>query len=129
MCGEGPGNVNLKPLAEAFHDIESAIPGDPYGAVGVWVDGTPLWGIQTKEGFALGRYQYMSYREDVIAKVSDTSGGKAMLDRAFSRQKPTPNEVLQIFSAGYTRQACLLQINSSNIEALLSKGFEGERDF
>jgi len=125
LCGEGPGNVNLKPLAEAFHDIESAIPGDPYGAVGVWVDGTP-YGYPNERGFALGRYQYMSYREDVIAKVSDTSGGKAMLDRAFSRQKPTPNEVLQYFPPDI-QDSLFVADQSSNIEALLSKGFEGER--
>ena len=56
-CGDGPGGIKLEALAEAFEQIESIGDGS-YSEIGDWVSITP-----GQTGRALGKYQYMSYKE------------------------------------------------------------------
>ena len=69
LCGKGPHGIDYEALGDAYETIESAGAGG-YNAVGV----------QVGDGRALGRYQYMSYRDDVKA-VFRQRGGGAVLDR------------------------------------------------
>ena len=64
LCGEGPHGVDLEALGNAYEIIESKGLGE-YNAVGVPVGG----------GRALGRYQYMSYRKDVVEVFRERGGG------------------------------------------------------
>ena len=99
LCGEGPGGVNLYALAEAIHSIESNVSGDPYTVPGgLYVDGRP-YGYPNERGYALGRYQYMSYRADVAGIISAKPGGAAFLERTFYGQQPTSAEIAKYFTS------------------------------
>ena len=111
LCGEGPGGVSFEPLAEAFSSIE----GD-YDSVG-----TPTGG-----GVALGRYQYMTYREDVRAIIRQKEGGAAFLSRADAEIKPTAAEVRKYFPAE-EQDALFKEDQTRNIQQALDEGFSGSR--
>ncbi|NJM98895.1 MAG: M23 family metallopeptidase [Phormidesmis sp. RL_2_1] len=120
LCGDGPGGVKLEALAEAFGMIESRGSGD-YGAVGIFVN---LSAGET--GRALGKYQYMSYRSDVIAKIGSTPAGAALIRKARSGAKPTAEEVLAGFPPDDQDDVFMAdQIN--NIERAMARGHEGGR--
>ncbi|MGB3766577.1 MAG: M23 family metallopeptidase [Phormidesmis sp.] len=120
LCGDGPGGVKMEALAEAFHKIESQGGGD-YGAVGIFVSLSP-----GETGRGLGKYQYMSYREDVVAKIGSTPEGQALLAKARSGQPLSANEVIAVFPPE-DQDSLFAEDQKRNIETLLSKGFEGER--
>lgn len=120
LCGDGPGGVKMEALSEAFHKIESRGSGD-YGAIGIWVN---LSAGET--GRALGRYQYMSYREDAVAKISTTAAGRSLLQRARIRgANITRAEVLEAFPPDMQEEV-FQEDQARNIEAALAAGYEGE---
>jgi murein DD-endopeptidase MepM/ murein hydrolase activator NlpD len=126
LCGEGPGGINFHALAEAIHGIESSGGGDPYTVPGgLYVDGGP-YGYPNERGYALGRYQYMSYREDVAAIISAKSGGAAFLERTYSGQQPTRAEIAQYFSPE-EQDALFVEDQSKTIQSLLDQDYSGDR--
>lgn len=120
LCGDGPGGVKMEALAEAFGNIESRGAGD-YGAVGIFVSLTA-----GETGRALGKYQYMSYRSDVIAKIGSTPAGAALIRKARSGAKPTAEEVLAGFPPD-DQDDLFLEDQGRNIEAAMARGHEGGR--
>jgi murein DD-endopeptidase MepM/ murein hydrolase activator NlpD len=68
--------VNMGALSRAISNIESRGSGD-HLAVGDWV----LADGGTNQGRALGKYQYMSYREEVVEIFSQKQGGLELLKR------------------------------------------------
>jgi len=79
--------VNMGALSRAIANIESRGSGD-YLAVGDWVkaDGG------TNQGRALGKYQYMSYREEVVELFSQKQGGLDLLKR-IEQDRISPAEI------------------------------------
>ena len=126
LCGDGPGGVNFHALAEAIHSIESNVAGDPYTVPGtLYVDGRP-YGYPLERGYALGRYQYMSYRTDVAAIISAKPGGAALLDRTFYGQQPTPAEIARYFTPD-EQDSLFIKDQSRTIQSLLDQGYSGDR--
>lgn len=126
LCGEGPGGVDFNALAEAIHSIESNVSGDPYTVPGgLYVDGGP-YGYPNERGYALGRYQYMSYREDVVAIISATPGGGAFLEKTFRGQQPTPAEIAKYFPPK-EQDRLFVEDQSRTIQSLLDQGYSGDR--
>lgn len=82
----------LAKLSEGITNLESAGSGD-YEAIGELVCSSGSHNC----GRALGRYQFMSYREDVQRTVSSLSGGTDFLLRVNRGQKPTTEELFQYF--------------------------------
>ncbi len=115
LCGEGPGGINLAALAEAFSQIE----GD-YGSIGIYVNLS-----RGERGRGLGKYQYMSYREDVRAEILK-SGGAAFLDRAYAGHSLSSAEMLKFFPPD-VQDALFIGDQVSNIEKIVARGYEGER--
>ncbi|MEL6601729.1 MAG: M23 family metallopeptidase [Cyanobacteria bacterium J06614_10] len=111
LCGEGPGGVNFQSLAAAFSSIEGN-----YNSVGAYTDG----------GRGLGRYQYMTYREDVKASIRQKPGGEAFLRRAAAGAAVSPAEVEEYFPAA-DQDAIFRADQTRNIEQAMSEGFTGSR--
>ena len=82
----------LAKLSEGITNMESARSGD-YEAIGELACSSGSHNC----GRALGRYQFMSYREDVQRAVSSISGGTDFLMRVNRGQKPTTEELFQYF--------------------------------
>ena len=126
LCGEGPGRVDFHALAEAIHSIESSGGGDSYTVPGgLYVDGAP-YGYPKERGYALGRYQYMSYRADVAAIISAKPGGAAFLERAFYGQQPTRAEIAKYFTSD-EQDRLFTEDQSNTIQSLLDQGYSGDR--
>lgn len=126
LCGEGPGGVNFYALAEAIHSIESNVSGDPYTVPGgLYVDGRP-YGYPEERGYALGRYQYMSYRADVASIISDKPGGAAFLERTFYGQQPTPAEIAQYFTSA-EQDKFFAEDQARTTQSLIDQGYSGDR--
>ncbi|MEO0648349.1 MAG: M23 family metallopeptidase [Cyanobacteria bacterium J06650_10] len=109
LCGEGPGGVNFQSLAAAFSSIEGN-----YNSVGAY----------TARGRGLGRYQYMTYREDVKASIKQKSGGEAFLRRVEAGSAVSPSEVEEYFPAA-DQDAIFRADRNRNIEQAMSEGFTG----
>ncbi|HAZ46412.1 MAG TPA: hypothetical protein DDW76_32235 [Cyanobacteria bacterium UBA11369] len=86
------GDVDAASLGEAIANLESAGSGD-YQAIGTYIcaDGG------TNCGMALGRYQLMSYREDVQQAINSVSGGAEFLKQVNSGKKPRSEELFRYF--------------------------------
>lgn len=116
LCGTAIGGVDFNILADAFSGIE----GD-YDSVGGFVcdaDGNC--------GRGLGRYQYMTYRADVRARISQQDGGAAFLAKADSGVPLSQAEVDLIFPPNV--QDSLFQADQTrNIEQAQAEGFSGGR--
>ena len=120
LCGDGPGGVKLEALAEAFNKIESEGSGD-YGAVGIWVSLTP-----GETGRALGKYQYMSYKEVVVEELSSRPGGAELLRKAKANEPFSQDEMLAVFPPDL-QEAIFIQDQQNTIEDLVERGYEGDR--
>ena len=121
LCGDGPGGVKFEALGEAYHQIESRGSGD-YGAVGVWVN---LSGQET--GRAFGRYQYMSYRADVIRAVSQQAGGSTLLQKARNPNASIgADELLSVFPPD-VQDGLFVEDQTYMINLALAKGYAGDR--
>ena len=126
LCGEGPGGVDFYALAEAIHSIESNVAGDPYTVPGtLYVDGRP-YGYPLERGYALGRYQYMSYRSDVAAIISAKPGGAAFLERTFYGQQPAHTEIARYFTSK-EQDDLFIRDQTNQIQSLLDQGYSGDR--
>ena len=111
LCGEGPGGVSFQSLAAAFSSIEGN-----YDSVGAYTAG----------GYGLGRYQYMTYREDVRASIRQKSGGEAFLAKADGGGYISSAEVDTYFPAA-DQDAIFKADQTRNIEQAMSEGFTGSR--
>ena len=80
LCGKGPGGIDYEALAAAYSTIESNI--DGYSSVGTFVNGGRGGKGQTLYGRGLGKYQYMTYREEVRAVILEKDGGAEFLAKA-----------------------------------------------
>ena len=80
--------VEMGALRQAIADIESRGGGDYY-AVGQYVSGADGG---RNSGHALGRYQYMSYRDDVRQVFHSQPGGRQILERS-SQNSSSPAEL------------------------------------
>ena len=129
LCGDGPAGINFYALAEAIHSIESSdeeTEYDQYTIAGyLYVDGAK-YGYPKESGYALGRYQYMTYRSDVAAIISAKPGGQAFIDRAFRGQRPTRAEIATYFTKD-EQDRLFSEDQSKTIEWLLEQGYEGDR--
>lgn len=108
LCGSGKGGVDFRALADAISSIEGG-----YTSAGQWGcdrDGNC--------GRGLGRYQFMTYREDARAAILKRPGGADFLRRAnvasnssaylnaLERELPTyfpPSDQDAVFKAAMTR--------------------------
>ncbi len=111
LCGEGPGGVNFQSLAAAFSSIEGN-----YNSVGAYTAG----------GYGLGRYQYMTYRDDVRASIRAKPGGDAFLAKADVGSGISSAEVEKYFPAA-DQDAVFKGDQTRNIEQAMSEGFTGSR--
>ncbi|MEO0519226.1 MAG: hypothetical protein AAF171_18200 [Cyanobacteria bacterium P01_A01_bin.116] len=116
LCGEGPGGVDFSALAAAFSSIEGN-----YGSVGSYVcDG------DGNCGRGLGRYQYMSYRPDVRASLSQRSGGVALLARLDAGEAISQVELERVFPAE-AQDNIFKGDQGRNIQQAQQEGFSGQR--
>lgn len=115
LCGSGPGGVDFKALADATSGIEGN-----YGSVGRWgCDG------DGNCGRGLGRYQFMTYREDVKQAILRQPGGGAFYERLSAGQEPSSAEMLQYFPAS-VQDALFVNAETQNIKYLQSRGKSGD---
>ena len=111
LCGEGPGGVDFQTLAAAFSSIEGN-----YSSVGSYTQG----------GYGIGRYQYMTYREDVRAIIRQKPGGADFLAKADRGGAIASAEVAQFFPAA-DQDALFRGDQTRNIEQAMREGFTGSR--
>ncbi|CAN5846046.1 hypothetical protein BH23CYA1_BH23CYA1_09610 [soil metagenome] len=111
LCGEGPGGVDFQSLAAAFSSIEGN-----YSSVGSYTQG----------GYGIGRYQYMTYREDVRAIIGQKPGGANFLAKADRGSGISPAEVDQFFPAA-DQDSLFRADQTRNIEQAMREGFTGSR--
>ena len=124
LCGEGPGGVDYEALSGAFSVIESNING--YSAVGEYVNGGRGGRGQTLYGRGLGKYQYMSYREDVRAAIAASEGGSTFLAKVDSSASISGAEVDRYFPAEV--QDRLFRGDQERlINHAMDEGFTGDR--
>lgn len=121
LCGEGLGGVSYGSLATAYGTIEGN-----YGSSGDFVDGGRGGHGQRLEGRGLGRYQYMSYREDVRAAIAQKEGGEAFLRKIDSGVEVSAAEVEQYFPA-QAQDAIFVKDQDELIEQATEEGFSGDR--
>ncbi|WP_413263293.1 hypothetical protein [Floridanema flaviceps] len=122
------GNVDVASLVEALANLESADSND-YQAIGAYVcaDGG------TNCGMALGRYQLMSYREDVQQVIGSVAGGAEFLKQLNSGTKPTSQELFRYFPPAVQDQlvqntlAETITRTSSQLDPTTGQLFEGNR--
>jgi murein DD-endopeptidase MepM/ murein hydrolase activator NlpD len=110
-----PGGINARALASATSSIE----GD-YDSLGQWgCDGDGLCGR------GLGRYQFMTYREDVRSAIESQPGGTDFYNRLTSGEQPSQAELDQYFSPEVQDQ---LFVNSESnlIQQYSSEGLAGD---
>lgn len=122
------GDVDTASLTEAIANLESADSGN-YQAIGAYVCADR----GTNCGMALGRYQLMSYREDVQQAIGSVAGGAEFLKQINSGKKPTSEELFRFFPPAV--QDRLLQNTlaesidrtRSQVDPTTGQLFEGDR--
>ena len=77
-------------------------------------------------GRALGKYQYMSYKEIVAAKIGSTPAGARLIAKARANQTITPQEVLEGFPPD-DQDSVFAEDQESNIEAAIAAGYTGDK--
>jgi hypothetical protein len=114
LCGSGPGGVDFKALADATSGIEGN-----YESVGQWgCDG------DGNCGRGLGRYQFMTYREDVKQAILLQPGGSAFYGRLAAGHEPSSAELLQYFPT-LVQDSLFVNAETQNIKYLQSRGKSG----
>ncbi|MEM9946143.1 MAG: M23 family metallopeptidase [Cyanobacteria bacterium P01_D01_bin.36] len=116
LCGDGPGGINYGALSEAYGAIEGN-----YNSVGSWVD---LGGRE--KGYGLGKYQYMSYREDVRVAILQQPGGQELLNTADSGRQPTAAQIDRSFPAD-EQDLLFRQDQEALINKATASGYKGDR--
>ena len=114
LCGSGSGGVDFKALADATSGIEGN-----YESVGQWgCDG------DGNCGHGLGRYQFMTYREDVKQAILRQPGGSAFYGRLAAGHEPSSAELLQYFPTS-VQDSLFVNAETQNIKYLQSRGKSG----
>lgn len=117
LCGEGPGGISYGALGEAYGAIEGS-----YTSVGKWVN---LGGRE--RGYGLGKYQYMSYREDVRAAILKQPGGKELLAAADANSGgPTAAQIARSFPPN-VQDSIFVNDQEKLIKKAMANGYEGDR--
>jgi murein DD-endopeptidase MepM/ murein hydrolase activator NlpD len=124
LCGKGPGGVDYEALSAAFGTIESNVAG--YSSVGVFVDGGLGGEGQRLLGRGLGKYQYMSYREDVVSAISQQEGGEAFLRKLDSGAEVSEAEVDKYFPPS-AQDEIFKQDQEILINEAIKEGHQGGR--
>ena len=123
LCGEGPGGVNYEALAKAYKTIESNI--DDYESIGRYAYGGKGGRGQDLRGYGLGKYQYMTYREEVRAIILPQQGGAEFLAKADRGDELSVAEMMRLFPA--EEQDRLFKDDQENlIKKAMAEGFEGD---
>jgi murein DD-endopeptidase MepM/ murein hydrolase activator NlpD len=114
--------VNMGALSRAIANIESRGSGD-YLAVGTWVRADK----GRNQGRALGKYQYMSYREEVVAIFSKKEGGLDLLKRI--EQDSISETEIQRQLPIYFPPEVQEQVKQQDFRKLINSAYEmGKRD-
>jgi murein DD-endopeptidase MepM/ murein hydrolase activator NlpD len=114
--------VDVDRLANALAKLESQGSGG-YEAIGPYTNG----------GYALGRYQMMSYLPEVRAEVKKAEGGQAWLNRLDSGYQPSADEVRRYFpkaaqNRAYRREiGQLFEAARNDIDPQTGRPFTGDR--
>ena len=123
LCGKGPGGVSYEALGKAYKTIESNI--DSYDSVGKYANGGRGGNGQTLRGRGLGKYQYMTYREEVRAVILPKEGGAEFLVKADRGDELPANEMRRLFPP--EAQDRLFKTDQEKlIRQAMAEGFEGE---
>ena len=123
LCGEGPGGVNYEALAKAYKTIESNIA--DYESIGRYADGGKGGNGQRLYGRGLGKYQYMTYREEVRAIILPQQGGAEFLAKAGRGDELSVAEMNRLFPP--EAQDRLFKEDQENlIKKAMAEGFEGD---
>ncbi|MDX2097466.1 MAG: M23 family metallopeptidase [Leptolyngbyaceae cyanobacterium bins.59] len=118
LCGDGPAGVDWRALSDAITSIESAGSG-VYSAVGqVHCDSQGCM-------IPLGRYQFMSFRNDLRAIVAKKPGGREFLSRLDAGYRPPASEMLRYFPAS-DQDALFKQAMTQDIQYYQRRGKQGD---
>ena len=120
LCGSGPEGIDFKALGDAYKTIESNI--HEYEAVGVNIPSED----STFRSFGLGRYQYMSDREDVRAAILREPGGREFLARTDAGQKPSKEDVSTYFPVS-VQDGLFVDDQKQLIQWAKEEGYTGDR--
>ncbi|EDX82782.1 M23 peptidase domain protein [Synechococcus sp. PCC 7335] len=123
LCGEGPGGVDYESLAAAYKTIESNI--DEYDSIGRYVDGGKGGHGQRLRGRGLGKYQYMSYREEVRARIMPKQGGAEFLAKADSGASLSVAEMRRLFPPD-EQDELFKSDQATLIKQAMAEGHEGD---
>ena len=123
LCGEGPGGVNYEALAKAYKSIESNI--SEYDSIGRYVYGGKGGYGQELWGRGLGKYQYMTYREEVIALIAPKPGGKEFLEKGDRGDELSVADLRRLFPP--EEQDQLFKTDQEKlINQAMTEGYEGD---
>ena len=123
LCGDGPGGVSYEALSKAYKTIESNI--DDYDSVGQYANGGRGGSGQTLRGRGLGKYQYMTYREEVRAIILPKEGGAEFLAKADRGDELSVTEMQKLFPP--EEQDKLFKADQALlIQQAASEGLEGD---
>ena len=123
LCGKGPGGIDYESLAAAYSTIESNI--DGYSSVGEFVNGGRGGNGQTLRGRGLGKYQYMTYREEVRAAISAEEGGNEFLAKA-DRGEPISGAEVDRYFPTQEQDKLFRENQEILINKAIGEGFEGD---
>ncbi|PSF35806.1 hypothetical protein C7H19_15385 [Aphanothece hegewaldii CCALA 016] len=120
--------VNISAFKKSVADIESGgQPNGGYGAVGKYAP--CVGGCTIPGGHALGKYQYMTYREEVIRIFNSKPGGKEILQRSYANT--ISKEELKVAISKYFPPAVQEQLKTNDLKSKLAQlekdGYQGEQ--
>ena len=123
LCGNGPGGVSYEALAKAYKTIESNI--DDYDSIGIYVNGGKGGYGQTLRGRGLGKYQYMSYREEVRSIIIPKPGGLDFLEKADRGDELSVADLRRLFPP--EEQDTLFKADQEGLlKKAIAEGYEGD---
>ena len=123
LCGEGPGGVNYEALAKAYKSIESNI--SEYDSIGRYVYGGKGGYGQELWGRGLGKYQYMTYREEVTFLIGPKPGGKEFLEKGDKGDELSVADLRRLFPP--EEQDQLFKTDQEKlINQAMAEGYEGD---
>lgn len=123
LCGEGPGGISYEALAKAYKTIESNV--NEYDSIGEYVYGGKGGRGQELWGRGLGKYQYMTYREEVRALIRPKPGGAEFLAKGDRGDKPSVAEMRRLFPP--EEQDRLFKVDQEQlIKKAMAEGYEGD---
>lgn len=123
LCGEGPGGVNYEALAKAYKSIESNV--HEYDSIGRYVSGGKGGRGQELWGRGLGKYQYMTYREDLRALIGPKPGGMDFLKKGDRGDKLSVADLRRLFPPE-EQDNFFKKDQELLIKQAMAEGYEGE---